>query len=486
MKVFSRCCYTSLWCVVCIVGWLSVVSLFHMGVTAYAESASDQDHDVEKEEAETKHYTLEELQLIASSNSPQIGASDSEVAYAEARLGQAKYYWTPKLQWDINFIPMPKADVQDGEGDVYKEGDGWGIFFQTELEAYMPIFSSMKIYNTCILAEMGVDAEKLKRENERIKVSYDVARAFYALQLADAGLHVIADAQHYIERIQTQYEKLMKSGSPSVKKSDRYRIELEGAKLEKMRNEAISGRKLARTALGVHTKLEGRIDVVEMSYRVSKREQLMPYDALLAEARKARIDLQLLQIKQQAARQEAYIKWLGWWPDFALAASIDYAYSNAVPGNGDDTIFSSDRFNHFRYGVLLKMRWKLDPVRQIFEVRQADAKAQKAVYERELAIQGIELQIEEQYNKTANERKNVDISYLARRSAKRFLSQELMDYEAGDGNVRNLVDALTDYLTQRSNYLYALHNYWVAVEKLRKVSGLSRVTIVIAESDEQE
>ena len=92
---------------------------------------------------------------------------------------------------------------------------------------------------------------------------------------------------------------------------------------------------------------------------------------------------------------------------------------------------------------------------------------------------GIDLEVAEQYQKTLNDLKNIDITYKSRRSAKRFLTQELMDYEAGVGNVNQMISALQTFIEQRSMYLYALHDYRVSLVKLQKTVGTPNTDMLI-------
>ena len=117
------------------------------------------------------------------------------------------------------------------------------------------------------------------------------------------------------------------------------------------------------------------------------------------------------------------------------------------------------------------LKWDLDPVRQVFKVRQANAKVDRMHAQRELAIAGIDLEVSEQYQNTANHLANIQITYKSRRSAKRFLTQELLNYQAGEGSVDDMITALTTYIEQRTMYLQALHDYRVALVKLQKVTG---------------
>ena len=203
------------------------------------------------------------------------------------------------------------------------------------------------------------------------------------------------------------------------------------------------------------------------------KEELQSQDEVLDLARANRGDLKLLDASVRAADKQAHIEWLNWWPDLILVGEVYYKFSNAVPKLEEKNFYIKDSYNGRGFGLGFMIKWDLDPVRQVFKVRQADAKAERTRAQRELAISGIELEVTEQYQNTATALANIAITYQSRRSAKRFLTKALFDYEAGDGDVGDMISALTTFIEQRSMYLQALHDYRIALVKLQKVTGVA-------------
>lgn len=416
--------------------------------------------------------SLEEACSLARQNSPQILAQHYAIEAAEAQLSEAKYYWAPKFQLKSEFGPMPKSrDITDSENDIWDHFfDSWGFTTKNYLDFWFPVFTSTKVYHTHELAKIGLEVENLRAENEILNVEYDVSRAYIGLQLANAAQDVIKEAESYVERIEKEYQKLMENGATSVKETDQYRIDIAQSKLVRLKNEIASKRDYAERALSVHTQLDLPIRVAEMDFdNVSDR--LKKYEDVLELAHGRRTDLKLLESAERAADLQAQIQWLNWWPDLVVAGEFYYKFSNAVPKYTSDNFYIKDGYNGRGFGLGFILRWNLDPVSQVFKVRQANAKAERMHAQRQLAVSGIDLQISEQYQKTLNELENIHITYKSRRSAKRFLTQELMNYEAGEGNVNDIITALTTYIEQRSMYLQALHDYRVALVKLQKVTG---------------
>ena len=417
--------------------------------------------------------TLDKAYELARENSPQVIAQKYAVEAAEAQASEAKYYWTPKFELKSQFGPMPKTkDITESENDIWDHFlDSWGFTTRNYLDFWFPVFTSTKVYHTNQLAKIGLEVEQLRVQNEILNVEYDVARAYIGLQLANAARDVVKEAESYVERIETEYQKLMESGSSEVKETDQYKIDIAKARLLRLKNEIEAKRDYAERALSVHTRLPLPILVEEMDFD-NVSETLKSCDEIVEIAGTHRGDLMLLDSAERAAQLEAKIQWLNWWPDFVVAGEVYYKFSNAVPKYDLNNFYISDGYNGYGFGLGFMLRWNLDPVSQVFKVRQADAKAERMHAQRQLAISGIELEVSEQCRKTLNELNNISITHQSRRSAKRFLTSELMNYEAGDGDVGEMITALTTFIEQRSMYLQALHDYRVSLVKLQKVTGV--------------
>lgn len=423
--------------------------------------------------------TIERAYALAANNSPQIEAQRQSVLAAQAQLSEAKHYWAPKFSLKSYFGPMPKvSDPTASENDIWSNFTrAWGFTTRNSLEMWMPLFTSTKIHHTTKLANIGLEVETLRAENERFNVAYDVARAYYGLQFAIAAGDVIVEAEDYIQRVEKEYIKLLEAENPSVKRTDQYRIDIAKSKLYSLKNQVNGARIYAEQALAVHTRLELPIAIETMDFD-DKQPSLKSYDSLLAFAQMHRADLKLVQSAEAAAHLMAKIEWLNWWPDLLLVGEATYKYSNAVPKYASNDFYVKDGYNGYGFGLAFMLRWELDPARQVFKVKGTDAKANQTLAQMSLARSGIELELSQVYQETLNAHKGIEIAYNARRSAKRLLTQELLNYEAGDGDVDELISALVTFIEQRTLYLQALHDFRVASVKLQKSLGAQEIGAV--------
>ncbi len=436
---------------------------------------------------EAKPISFEDACLLALNNSPQIRAQQYATEAAQAQVYEAKFYWTPKFEFSSKFGPQPKSSkITESENDVWNHFlDSWGFTTRNSLEFWIPLFTSMKVYNTHELAKIGLEVEKLREENESFSVRYDVARAYYGLQLAIASEDIVKEAEGYVEKIQREYTKLLDSGSEDVDPTDQYRIDIASANLSRLKDQAESSRLYAEKALSVHTRLELPIEIEEMDFSDNDRG-LKSYEAILDLARANRVDLKLLDKANEAAHLQAKIQWLNWWPELVLGGEVYYKFSNAVPKFESDNFYIKDSYNGHGFGIGFIFRWNLDPVGQAFKVQQANAKADRMSAQRELAISGIELEINKTYYEVAAKYHNIQLTKKSRRAAKRLLTQKFMDYEAGTGGVDKMISALTTFIEQRAMYLNALNDYRVGLVKLQSVVGVSNIEELLAETVDDE
>ena len=429
--------------------------------------------------------TLEEACDLARQHSPQVEAQRHSVEAAEAQLTQATYYWTPKLSFRSEFGPMPKVtDLKSTVDDVWDYiANSWGFTMRNYLDFWIPLFTSTKVYNTRELAKIGLKVEELRVENEILNVEYDVSRAYIGLQLAIAAGDVLQEAEDYVQRIQDGYDKLREEaeenedGESSVKETDQYRIDIARTHLGRLRNDVAAKRNYAEHALAIHTGLSLPIRVEEMNFDrdpvvLKKAEEIQEL------AHQYRGDLKLLEQSVAAADLRAHIEWLNWWPDLVLGGQVYYKYSNAVPklDPAVENFYYSDGNNAHGFTMGFILTWNVDPVRQAFRVREMNAQAERTRTQRDLAIAGIDLEVLSEYQTTANCLANIELTYQSRRAAKRILTQEMLNYEAGTGDVDAMIAALRAYIEQRSMYLQALHDFRVALVKLQKVTGVMRTS----------
>ncbi len=444
----------------------ALLTLVLSGLMAFATHAHGQDEG----SAPPRLVDLNEAISLGLTRSPQIKAAQHATQKAALVVDQAEWAWTPKLELSSAFAPMPKVGLYDVDEKAYSDLSEWGFFIRNAFEVSVPIFTFFKISTLQELAGIGLDVERLREEEQRAKVTYDVVRAFYGLQFANAAMNVADEADALLRRVENEYEKLWAAQSPSVSRTDRYRIEIAAADMAIATNELRLGRELAKQGLRLHTNLDDNFRIPGMRFRADDVE-LLPLEEVLALAHGQRIDLQLLSQAELASERSAHLEWLKWWPDFALVARLNYAYSNAVPEIEEKTIYVSDPYNAFSFAVVLAMRWKIDPVNQVFKVAEADADLARTRAQIELARRGVALEVEKLYGEAQNAQQRVQLVYASRRAAKRFMTQELVDYEVGGGKVDDVISAVRRYIELRLHYLSALQDFRLAVARLRLATG---------------
>jgi len=366
-----------------------------------------------------------------------------------------------------------------------------GISLPNEINMFVPIFTFFKLDRLHDLAKVGLEIETLGVEQQRLNVTFDVVQAYFAVQGADALRSVLRKADGDIDRAERALEKLLEQGSDNVSDSDKAQLDLARKEFELRIFEAEQNQALARSALRVHTMIDGPITVGEMNYRPD-RVTLKTKDEVIALADQQRIDLRTLDRAVEAARLNARLRQLQWAPDFFFAARATINYNSEIEReipavNGVDysdiELFLNNPYNARGFGFLFGLRWNLDPVTQTHNVRQADFQYLQVLEQAELARRGAHLQIEREYAATTLALYRARNALKQRRAAKKRMVPMLADFEVG-GNLTNvdvLVRAVRQYYEKQAEYLIALVTFRVQLFRLQMIAGVGSVNVLLAE-----
>jgi outer membrane protein TolC len=428
--------------------------------------------------------TLPQAIALGIERSFRMEASSAAIAKAEAVQGEADWAWTPKLEFDSYFVPMPKLKADDADFDVFDRLGNWGVYTKNDFRMTMPLFTFFKISTAQDLAAVGVEAEQVRRTQEQLQIVLEVARAYYGLQLANASMVILDDAEETLEKASTTLDRLLEEGKDNVSKSDRYQIEIAEADFNLRRIKAQQGQRFATDALRVHTRLTSPIEVPKMNF-IPDSVNFKTLEEVIDFALNHRLDLQLVERGVAAQTLKLRMEKLNWTPDLYFALSLNYAYSNAVePIPGDlSELYIFDPYNSFGFGFVFGLRWRNDPVNRTFKVEQESHELTKINALRELARRGAALDVEQAYFNVTNAQMSVQLLRKSRRAAKRRMTQLYSDYEAGTGNVDILSRAVITYFEQRAQFLAALHDFRIAAVQLQLSTGATSLPDLIADGE---
>lgn len=436
-----------------------------LGVTAQETQKKKKVRDV----------TLPEAISLGLTRSPQLEAARLASQKAAVRIDEAAYGWSPKIKVRSTLVPMPRLEEDDTDFAVFSAFDSFGIFTRNELSVVIPVFTFFKLTTAEELASIGLDVAQLEEEQVRLQITYDVVRAYYALQLAKALDTVADDSESFIGRADSALDRLLKEGAEGVDKKDKNRLDVAKAELEIRAIEVKQGEMLAREAMRVHTNL-GAFRIPKMNFRPDEVE-LQSLEAVQSLARRNRVDLKMLSKGLEAQRLNLELETLKWFPDFAVAAQVNYSFSDAVEEvpEDEDSIYVNDPFNAFGIGALLVLEWNIDPVQRSFRVEREDIELSRLEKLRDLAWRGADLEVQKAYFETVLALETVGITRKARRSAKRLNTQDLADYELGGGDIDDVVRSLQGYFTKRVEYLQALFEFRVSIARLQLLTGATSI-----------
>jgi outer membrane protein TolC len=426
--------------------------------------------------------TLPEAIALGLERSFRVEAADASINKAKAVQGEADWAWTPKLEFDSYFVPMPKLQADDADFDVFDRFGSWGVYTKNDFRLNMPLFTFFKISTAQDLAAVGVSAEEVRKIQEQLLVIVEVARAYYGLQLANASFVVLDDAQEMLDKANATLGRLLDEGKANVSKSDRYQIEIAEADFNVRRLQAQQGQRYATDALRVHTRIEGPLSIPKMRF-IPDEVVFKPLEDVIDYALAHRVDLQLVDRGLNAQRLKLKMEKLQWTPDLFFSASLNYAYSNAVAPipDGLSELYIYDPYNSFGFGFIFGLRWRNDPVQRTYKIEQESFELTRVEALRELARRGATLDVQQAYFNVANAQNSVQVIRKSRRAATRRMTQLYSDYESGSGNVDLLSRSVVTYFEQRTSFLKALHDFRIAAVQLQLATGATDLDALIDE-----
>lgn len=422
--------------------------------------------------------TLPQLVNLALKYSPEVKASLSEVALAEAQKAEVRGYKFPQLELTGLGGPVPTARHPKvvGQNIVYPdpkwEVNGVTVFGRLDFRVLQPLYSFGKIAHREKAADRYVKVKTAEVDSKRGEVILRVAEAYYGLVLAQQGKDAVKEARSYLKDARDRVSRLLALKSPAVKDTDPYRLAVYEGGVEKFAAEAEEGAKVAYTALkaligyGPGQEFQVPQELPEPGPPPGKLEQfvqqaleLRPEFTMLKEGRAAR------ELLVKAAKADYY-------PDFFAAVVGMLAGSPGRRSSPDP--FHQDYFNEFGIGPVVGVRWHLDFGITKAKVRQAQEELAKLEHQERTALMGIPVEVAQAYSKVVEQYRASQGLAKAYVNARRWLITAFSNFDMGLGKMEDIFQAFERYGVSRGDYLMSLYQYNLAVARLDKATGAYR------------
>ncbi|MBI4196395.1 MAG: TolC family protein, partial [Deltaproteobacteria bacterium] len=249
------------------------------------------------------------------------------------------------------------------------------------------------------------------------------------------------------------------------------KLKLFHAELERRLEEVDKKEIMAKEALRILVDVDPTIGFDIRSDRLYRTEAtLASFEKYQGEALDQRDDLQQLDIAYQAREKKLFLERRLTTPNLGLGAFFEMGRTPNVTGITTTDDFS-DPLNFTRAGVGLRLSGQFDFHGTAAKIRQAKSELKKTEIQRDLARDGIVLELKEAYLNVRNASQEIERTEEAGKLSRQLLFLTQSNYDIGLAEPKDFVDAIQSFLETRGKYFEAVFNYNVAVARLSQKTG---------------
>lgn len=407
--------------------------------------------------------------------SPALSAADQDILAAKAKHQESKAA-SIVPEFNLRVFGGPTTDVPQGSGPEnnfprIEETDfsDIGPFIRTQIELLQPIYTFGKISNLQKAAGHNVAAKELQKVSARNELIFQVKKAYYGLAFLYSLDDFLRELDDRSKKAKDRIEERIKSGSGEATDIDLMRMEVFRSDTEKRLIELQYGILFARQTLALLTGLAPKeVDIVD-KYITVKKIELQPLDHYLARAKVARPEMS--QLNEGVGAAQSYMKSVRaeFFPSFFLLGFYNFA---RAPGREDiESPFLVDNFNFDSMGGTLGMEQKLSFHRTSAKFKEARAQFAKAKALRDLAYQGMEIEIRKAYNDFAGDQSSYEAAEKAFKVGRSWVLATTLNFGAGLVPIKDLLEAFVAYSRVKFSYLDAMQEFNTSLAQLSKTIG---------------
>lgn len=419
--------------------------------------------------------TLDYCLKKATQDNPLVLKEQERLAAVKTYLQEAR---------NTRFLPEIKlrlltGPVTDAKGDVLNPQEkitaeelslnNIGPFFRAELDALQPLYTFGAISSTIKAAGAGVKAEENQVERARADLSDDLIDLYYAYQLAVEVNNLQNDLRGELTKIDQKIQEWLTSGSGRVTQTDRLRLKVFTALLEK---ETLTSKKSLEQAREVFFELcgvnpaESEIPVVPLSEELSPLPDLKQYlDAALTDRPELKA-LEAATLAKQAQMGAVKSKFL---PQIFLAGRFRYGYT---PGRTPQSNpFVDDEFNFLYGGIVLGLEEKFGFHLTKQSLNRARAEYRELLYSQAALKMGVRIEVEKNYRNVQEAMARVEKTEEGLKAGRAWMFATRENYFLGVGDVKEVIDSFGAYLAVKWQSLEAIFDYQKYLNDLKLAAG---------------
>lgn len=412
---------------------------------------------------EVLRLTLDGCIKRAMTYNPELQVADYSIEAAGEKINEASRLGHPLLEYEYDLGPVPR-DVKNAVSSFFS--GNLTVFNKVKLGVGIPIETFGKVKTGKELAEKGVEAEQARKVMKKSEIVVRVKQLYYGIQLAREVGRLLTSAR---DGVRDEIQKRENEGGNDP--SELLKLKLFRAELEKRIEEGDKKEILARSVLRVQLGIDPEIafDIATDKMRPVNYPQ-RSYEQYREQALAQRPDLKLLDIGYEAKEKQMALEKRLMAPNLAVGGFFELGNAPGVTG-----ITATDDFtnplNYTRAGFGLQLKGELDFHTSMSKVRQARVDLYKIDVQRNLAEDGVELEVKEAFLDVRNAKMDMERAEEAGKLSRQLLFLTQSNYDIGLADSKDLIDALSSFLQTRGQYFEAIFNYNSDIAKLDQKIG---------------
>ena len=417
-----------------------------------------------------RRLTLAELTRRARAG-PRAEAARFATRQAEGRVIEARGARFPRLELRALTAPSPDISCLDAACTVTSPDEPTlaldGFYGGVDLTLLQPLFTFGKLSAAASGARHAAAAMRSVEAGVAGDIEVDAARAYYGLKLAREMTAELEDGIAALEKARKQVAEQLAAGKGSVTVQDRLRLD---TVMAEARIRLAESAEAEATALAAVRALAG-----DPASDIDDAPLAADDAALAAEARYAeralagRSELTALRHAAAGAESLADLERARFFPDLVLLGTFSLARAGGV--DDPPSAFARDPFNTTSVGVAAGLRWTLEPFSQRGRLVTARARQGEAAAQLRAAGQAVRVDVARAHADAESARRQLEAAAEGEKSARGWVASVLQGEAIGIIESKELADAYVAWFALRARYLKAVHDWNLAVVRLRRAVG---------------
>ncbi|HEU5056913.1 MAG TPA: TolC family protein [Kofleriaceae bacterium] len=404
---------------------------------------------------------------------PRAEAARFATRAAEGRITEARGARFPRLELRALVAPSPDISCLDDACTTTSPQEPTlaldGLYGGLDVTLYQPLFTFGKL----AAAERGARHAAAALKSAEAAVAGDIeveaARAYYGLKLAREMTAELEDGVAALDTARRQVAEQLAAGRGSVTVQDRLRLDTVMAEARIRLAEAAEAEATALAAVrALAGDPTGDIDSAPLEPDAIALEPAARY---AERALAGRSELAALRHAAAGAGSLADLEKARFLPDFLLLGTVNWARAGGV--DNPPSAFARDPYNTTGAGVVAALRWNLEPFGQAGRLAAARARQGEAGAQLRAAGEAVRVDVARAHAQAQGARAKLEAAADGEKSARGWVASVLQGEAIGVVEARELADAYVAYFALRARYLQAVHDWNLAVVRLRRASGES-------------